>query len=415
MILGSGHSIKITLGVSGGIACYKSAELVRLFTERGHAVQVVMTDNAQKFISPLTFAALTGKKVITGLFSEASGEAVLDSAIEHIGIAQQTEVLVIAPATANVLARFANGLSDDFLTTTYLAYSGPVVVAPAMNTVMWDHPATRKNIATLRERGVRVVEPGSGSLACGMTGPGRLAELESIVAAVEEIANPLRDLAGETVLITAGPTQEAVDPVRFLTNRSSGKMGYALAAEAQSRGARVILVSGPVAIEPPVGCEIVRVATAEEMRNAVVDALPDASIVVMAAAVADFRPVAPPTSKIKKRDAGLSITLEPTPDILLEVGRVKGNRFVIGFAAETDDLHKNALQKLTAKNCDMIVANPVGPTAGGLGFDSAENRGWLFSVAGDPVELPQMSKREMAARIFDRALAQRATLTRTRA
>lgn len=415
MIAGSGHPLKITLGVSGGIACYKSAELVRLFTERGHAVQVVMTGNAEKFISPLTFAALTGKKVITSLFSEASGQAMLDSAIEHIGIAQQTEVLVVAPATANVLARFANGLSDDFLTTTYLAYNGPVVVAPAMNTVMWEHPATRRNIATLRERGVRIVEPASGSLACGMTGPGRLAGLESIVAAVEEIAHPVRDLAGETVLVTAGPTQEAVDPVRFLTNRSSGKMGYALAAEAQSRGARVVLVSGPVSLEPPAGCETVQVTTAEQMRNAVMNALSGATIVVMAAAVADFRPVAPPPSKIKKRDAGLSIALEPTPDILLEVGHIKGSRFVIGFAAETDDLHANAQQKLTAKNCDMIVANPVGPGAAGTGFDSAENRGWLFSAASDPVELPKMSKREMAARIFEHALAQRAALARSRA
>ena len=414
MILASGHPLKITLGVSGGIACYKSAELVRLFTERSHAVQVLMTDNAQKFISPLTFAALTGKKVITSLFSEASGQATLDSAIEHIGVAQQTDVLVVAPATANVLARFANGLADDFLTTTYLAYNGPVVVAPAMNTVMWDHPATQKNIAILRERGVRIVEPGSGSLACGMTGPGRLAELESIVAAVEEIANPVRDLAGETVLITAGPTQEAVDPVRFLTNRSSGKMGYALAAEAQSRGARVVLVSGPVSLDPPVGCEVVQVTTAEEMRNAVMNALSEATIVVMAAAVADFRPVAPPASKIKKRDAGFSITLEPTPDILLEVGRIKGSRFVIGFAAETDDLRANAQQKLAAKNCDMIVANPVGPSASGTGFDSAENRGWIFSAAGDPVELPRMSKREMASRIFDRAQAQRTLLARSR-
>jgi phosphopantothenoylcysteine decarboxylase/phosphopantothenate--cysteine ligase len=284
-----------------------------------------------------------------------------------------------------------------------------------MNTVMWDHPATRKNIAVLRERGVRIVEPGSGSLACGMTGPGRLAELESIVAAVEAIAYPVRDLGGETVLVSAGPTQEAVDPVRFLTNRSSGKMGYALAAEAQSRGARVVLVSGPVSLEPPAGCELVRVTTAEQMRGAVIGALPDASIVVMAAAVADFRPVAPPSSKIKKRDAALAISLEPTPDILLEVGRVKGSRFVIGFAAETGDLHANAQQKLTAKNCDMIVANPVGPAAGGLGFDSTENRGWLFSPAADPVELPQMSKREMAARIFDQALAQRAMPARSHA
>ena len=244
------QSPKIVLGVSGGIAAYKSAELVRLLVDRGHRVQVVMTASAQEFIRPLTFAALTGEKVITGLFGGTSGDATLQSAIEHIGVAQEADLLLVAPATANVLAKFANGVSDDFLTTMHLAYQGPIVVAPAMNTNMWDHPATRANLATLRSRGVRVVEPDSGALACGMVGPGRLADLDSIVAGVAEQLGRSRDLEGETVLITAGPTQEPLDPVRYLSNRSSGRMGFALAEEARLRGARVVIVCGPVSLDP---------------------------------------------------------------------------------------------------------------------------------------------------------------------
>ncbi|MEX2300954.1 MAG: bifunctional phosphopantothenoylcysteine decarboxylase/phosphopantothenate--cysteine ligase CoaBC, partial [Bryobacterales bacterium] len=307
----------VVLGVSGGIAAYKAAELVRLLTGLGHGVQVVMTQHAQEFIRPLTFAALTGQKVITELFSSSGGDATLQSAIEHIGVAQKADLLLVAPATANVLAKFANGQADDFLTTMYLAYEGPVVVAPAMNTNMWNHPATRRNLALLRERGVRIVEPDEGELACGVVGPGRLAVLEKIVAAAEDALHPRRDLAGETVLITAGPTEEPLDPVRFLSNRSSGRMGYALAAEARDRGARVVLISGRVALEPPAGCELVAVATAEEMHKAVLEQLPEATIIVMAAAVADYRPVRVETRKIKKQ-AGkqVSIELEPTTDIL---------------------------------------------------------------------------------------------------
>jgi phosphopantothenoylcysteine decarboxylase/phosphopantothenate--cysteine ligase len=405
----------IVLGVSGGIAAYKAAELVRLLTGLGHSVQVVMTAHAQQFVGPLTFASLTGQKVITELFSSSAGEATLQSAIEHIGVAQKAELLLVAPATANVLAKFANGQADDFLTTMYLAYQGPLIVAPAMNTNMWNHPATQRNLAVLRERGVRVVEPEEGELACGMVGPGRLAVLENIVAAAEEVLHPRRDLAGETVLITAGPTEEPLDPVRFFSNRSSGRMGYAMAAEAHCRGARVVVISGPVALEPPAGCEIVAAATAEQMHKAVLARLPEASIVVMAAAVADYRPARVETRKMKKQAGkAISIELEPTIDILKAVGERKGERLLIGFAAETEDAVANAKAKLHAKNCDLIVANPVGPEAGGAGMDSEENQGWIIAATGETIELPRSSKRLMAGKIFDHALALRPALARTR-
>ena len=399
----------VVLGVTGGIAAYKAAELVRLLTERGAAVQVVMTAGARKFVQPLTFAALTGRKVITELFSEADDESTLQSSIEHIAVAQEADVLLVAPATADVLAKFAHGIADDFLTTMQLAYAGPVVVAPAMNVNMWNHAATQSNMETLRSRGVRVVEPDAGALACGMVGPGRLAELSSIVAAVEETfasATPKAlDLEGETVLITAGPTKEPIDPVRFLSNHSSGRMGYALAEEALARGARVILVSGPVELLPPDGCEFVLVTTAQQMYQAVLERLKDATLVIAAAAVADYRPRHVAGEKIKKQSGAMSVQLEATPDILAEVGRLKGERLVIGFAAETENVAENARKKLAAKNCDLIVANPVGDTAGGTGFDSDQNQGWLIDAEGGATELSPMSKRHMAARVFDRALA----------
>ena len=413
-VLGKNVGGKIVLGVSGGIAAYKSAELVRLLTERGYRVQVVMTASAQEFIRPLTFAALTGQKVITDLFSDTSGDATLQSAIEHIGVAQEADLLLVAPATANILAKFANGVSDDFLTTMHLAYQGPLVVAPAMNTNMWDHPATRTNLATLRGRGVCVVEPDSGALACGMVGPGRLADLNSIVAAVDEQLGRSRDLEGETVLITAGPTQEPLDPVRFLSNRSSGRMGFALAEEARSRGARVVIVCGPVALEPPPGCEVDHVTTTDEMYNAVLRRLSEATIVIMAAAVADYRPAKAEVSKIKKSSAATSLELEPTVDILAEVARLKGERLLIGFAAETDQLLEHAGQKLRKKNCDLIVANPVGDSAAGAGFDSEENQGVLLSATGETIELPRSSKRQMAERIIDSALQLRPLLKPSR-
>ncbi len=405
----------IVLGVSGGIAAYKAAELVRLLTGLGHQVQVVMTKHAQEFIRPLTFASLTGQKVITELFSSAGGDATLQSAIEHIGVAQKADLLLVAPATANVLAKFANGQADDFLTTMYLAYQGPVVVAPAMNTNMWNHPATRRNLALLRGRGVRVVEPDEGELACGVVGPGRLAVLENIAAAAEDALYPRRDLAGETVLITAGPTQEPLDPVRYLSNRSSGRMGYALAAEARDRGAKVVLISGHVAIDPPPGCEIIPVTTAEEMHKAVLNRLPEATIIVMAAAVADYRPARVETRKIKKQSGkAVSIELEPTTDILKALGEVKGERLLIGFAAETEDVVANAKSKLQSKNCDLIVANPVGPEAEGAGMDSEENQGWLLAASGETIELERSAKQQMARKIFDHALALRPALAKAR-
>src|SRR5579859_4804796 len=261
--------MRITLGVTGGVAAYKAAELVRRLQQDNFTVQVVMTRGAREFITPLTFAALSGQKVITDLFAESGGEANLESAIEHIAVAQRTDLLLVAPATADTLAKFARGLADDFLSTLYLASTAPVVLAPAMNVNMWQHPATQENLAMLRKRGVRIVEPGEGYLACGMTGPGRLAAQEEILKAVREIVEAQQDLAGETVLVTAGPTYEDIDPVRFLTNRSSGKMGYAVAEAAARRGAKVILISGPTALETPEGVERIDVRTAEEMLRAV--------------------------------------------------------------------------------------------------------------------------------------------------
>src|SRR5512140_780349 len=285
--------MKVLLAVGGGIAAYKAAELARLLMQQGHQVQAVMTAAAEEFVRPLTFAALTGRKVLTDLFA-------IESAIEHISVAQEHEVLVVAPATADLMAKFAHGLANDFLTTLYLAFTGPVVLAPAMNVNMWQHPATQANLATLKQRGHTVVEPGSGYLACGMTGPGRLADPEVIAAAVEKAGSPRRDLQGETVLITAGPTQEPLDPVRYISNRASGKMGYALADAAAKRGARVILVSGPVHLAAPRGVEIVNVRTAVEMRDKVMENLPGAGIVIKAAAVADFHLSKVPEQKVKK-------------------------------------------------------------------------------------------------------------------
>src|SRR3989441_2449169 len=283
--------MKVGLGVSGGIAAYKAAEIVRLLQDRGIRVQVIMTRAAQEFVRPLTLAALSGEKVITGMFSPGEEQQPnIESAIEHIAVAQSIDALVVAPATADVLAHFAQGIASDFLTTLYLATTAPVVVAPAMNVNMWNHPATQANVEILRQRGVKIVEPGSGYLACGMTGPGRLAENEAVVAAVLQALGASQDLAGETVLITAGPTREKIDPVRYLTNRSSGRMGYALAEAALRRGARVLLISGPANLTPPAAAEVTRVESAEQMREAVLKLLPQATIVIKTAAVSDYRP-----------------------------------------------------------------------------------------------------------------------------
>jgi phosphopantothenoylcysteine decarboxylase/phosphopantothenate--cysteine ligase len=323
--------MNIALGVGGGIAAYKAAELARALMTRGFTVNVVMTSAAEEFIRPLTFAALTGRKVITNLFSAGSSEDTLASAIEHIRVAQENDVLLIAPATADLLAKFAHGLADDFLTTTYLAFTGRVVLAPAMNTNMWNHPATQANLRTLRERGHHIVDPDDGALACGMVGPGRLAEADAIANAVSNLTTAKHDLEGETVLITAGPTQEPLDAVRYLSNRSSGKMGYALAEEAAARGAKVVLISGPVNL--PATPNTIHVQTAAEMFDAVMKHLEESTIIIKAAAVADYHRADAPQYKVKKTAARMSIELDPTVDILAELGRKKGDRLLIGFAA----------------------------------------------------------------------------------
>jgi phosphopantothenoylcysteine decarboxylase / phosphopantothenate---cysteine ligase len=402
--------MNVALGVGGGIAAYKAAELARALMERGFTVDVVMTRAAEEFIRPLTFAALTGRKVHTHLFSVASAEDTLSSAIEHIRIGQENQLLVVAPATADLLAKFAHGLADDLLTTTYLAFTGTVVLAPAMNTNMWNHAATQANIASLRARGHVIVEPDEGLLACGMIGPGRLAEPVEIADAVLAASNKnsRRDLDGETVLITAGPTQEPIDGVRYLSNRSSGKMGYALAEEAAARGARVVLVSGPVNLAAPREVSLVPVRTALEMRQAVMDHLGESTIVIKAAAVADYHIPNPPKQKMKKTAARLSLDLEPTPDIMAEVGTKKGDRLLIGFAAETGNLIEEARRKMRQKNCDMVVGNLV--SQAGTGFESDENEVVLVTSAGETIPVERASKRAIAGRIFDEAMRLRLAL-----
>jgi phosphopantothenoylcysteine decarboxylase/phosphopantothenate--cysteine ligase len=402
--------MNVALGVGGGIAAYKAAELARALMERGFTVDVVMTRSAEEFVRPLTFAALTGRKVHTHLFSAASAEDTLSSAIEHIRIGQENELLVVAPATADLLAKFAHGLADDLLTTTYLAFTGTVVLAPAMNTNMWNHAATQANIATLRARGHVIVEPDEGLLACGMIGPGRLAEPVEIADAVLAASNKKtrRDLEGETILITAGPTQEPIDGVRYLSNRSSGKMGYALAEEAAARGARVVLVSGPVSLAAPRKVTLVPVRTALEMRQAVMDHLSEATIVIKAAAVADYHIPNPSKQKMKKTAARLALDLEPTPDILAEVGTKKGDRLLIGFAAETGNLTEEARRKMQQKNCDMVVGNLV--SQAGTGFEADENEVVLVTRAGETIPVERASKRAIAGRIFDEAMRLRLAL-----
>ncbi len=390
--------MKVALGVAGGIAAYKAAEIVRLLQEHGIRVQVVMTEAAQEFIKPLTFAALSGEKVITGMFAgSGTEEPNIDSAIEHIAVAQSIDALLVAPATADVLAKFAQGIANDFLTTLYLATTAPVVVAPAMNVNMWNHPATQANLDALRKRGVRIVEPGEGYLACGMTGPGRLAENEAIVAAAMEALGASQELTGETVLITAGPTREKIDPVRYLTNRSSGRMGYALAEAALRRGARVLLVSGPAALTPPDAAEITRVESAEQMREAVLKLLPQATIVIKTAAVSDYRPKHTASQKIKGKGA-LTLELEPTTDILAEIARKKDSQIIIGFAAETENALENARQKLSSKTLDAIVANDV--SREGVGFDSDRNAVTIITH-DDVIEVPESTKWEVAQRVLD--------------
>jgi phosphopantothenoylcysteine decarboxylase / phosphopantothenate---cysteine ligase len=395
--------MRIALGVTGGVAAYKAAELVRRLQQEKLDVQVVMTRGAQEFITPLTFAALTGQKVITDLFSAAGGApANVESAIEHIAVAQRIDLLVVAPATADVIGKFANGIAEDFLGTLYLATKAPVVVAPAMNVNMWDHKATQDNVATLRTRGVHIVDPDDGYLACGMVGAGRLAATETIARKVCEVLGLRHDLDGQTVLITAGPTCEDIDPVRFLTNRSSGKMGYALAEAAHRRGARVILVSGPTELKVPDGVDWIPVRTTTQMHDAVHARVAEANVIVMAAAVADYRPAKQHDKKLKRGEGVFTLELEPTSDILAELGRSHKGQVLVGFAAETDSVAENARGKLQRKSADMIVANDV--TQEGAGFDTDTNIVTLYCRDGQEIALPKLSKFEVANRIFDRVL-----------
>ncbi|MGA2634433.1 MAG: bifunctional phosphopantothenoylcysteine decarboxylase/phosphopantothenate--cysteine ligase CoaBC [Terracidiphilus sp.] len=398
--------MRVTVGVSGGIAAYKAAELVRALQRQALEVHVVMTAAACKFVQPLTFEALSGHKVITSLWNESDADQATteQNGIEHIGEAQWADALVVAPATANILAKFAHGIADDFLSTLYLASAAPVLVAPAMNVNMWEHPATQANLEILRQRGVRVVEPGTGELACGMVGAGRMAEPEVIADAVLSALGRRHDLAGEILLVTAGGTREALDPVRFLGNRSSGKMGYALAEAAQSRGAKVILISGPSALYAPAHCELVKVITAEQMREAVLDRMAEATLIVKAAAVSDYRPVKVSEQKLK-RSGPITLELAPTEDILAEVvRRRRPGQLIVGFAAETENRMENGRAKLLRKGADAIVINDV--TSEGVGFDSDLNAA-TFLTLHTATELAEMPKRQLADRILDEILALR--------
>jgi len=391
---------QIVLGVTGSIAAYKAVELVRDLTTAGAAVRVVMTASAQRFVTPLTFATLSRQAVMTDpvtLDAEAK--------IQHIAAADEADLLLVAPATANTISKFAQGLADDLLSTLFLAWTRPVVLAPAMDAAMYRHPAVQENLERLRSWGVRLVGPATGDLASGVWGPGRLAELGEIVQAVTETLCPVSDLRGEVVLITAGPTREPIDPVRHLSTRASGKMGYALAEEAVARGAKTLLVSGPTHLSPPTGVELIRVETALQMREAVLSRLAEATVVIKAAAVSDYRVAQPAATKLPKGEAPLTLELVPTPDILKEVGAQRGARIVVGFAAETGEVVRRARHKLVAKQLDLIVANDV--SQAGAGFACDTNLVILLDPAGGVEELPLLSKRQVARRILDRVVGLR--------
>jgi phosphopantothenoylcysteine decarboxylase/phosphopantothenate--cysteine ligase len=387
----------VGLGVSGGIGAYKAVEVARLLQKRGHDVRAVMTRTARRFVGPLTFEAITRHPVITTQFAPG-----MNADIEHIALASGLDLLLVAPATANVIGKFANGIADDFLTALYLAVKAPVVIAPAMNTNMWEHEAVRANVARLEARGVRFVDPGSGYLACGWVGPGRLAEPEQIVEAADAVLAPKTGLAGTRVLVTAGPTFEDWDAVRFIGNRSSGRMGFAIAAEAHARGARVTLIAGPTPVEPPAVGEVVRVRSAAEMHSAVIGRADGVDVIVMAAAVADYTPVGGAAAGKIEKSAAVTITLARTADVLADLGarRGEGTRPVlVGFAAQTGDPVPAARRKLAAKHVDLIVANDV--ARAGSGFDVTTNQVTL--VSDDGVEpWPLLSKADVARRLLDR-------------
>jgi phosphopantothenoylcysteine decarboxylase / phosphopantothenate---cysteine ligase len=394
---------QVILGITGSIAAYKAVLLLRELTARGAEVSVVMTAGAEHFVAPLTFRTLSGRPVLSNLFDPQS-----DDAVEHVALAERAHAFVVAPATANLLAKAAHGIADDFLTTLLLAARCPVLMAPAMDGGMWDHAAVQANVATLRERGVTVLEPEAGALASGLRGRGRLPEIEVIVEEVERLLTPVRDLRGERVLVTSGPTREPIDPVRYLSNRSSGKMGHAVATAALRRGAEVVLISGPTALKPPAGAVYVPVQTAEEMREAALQHLGTATVVIKAAAVADYRVERPSPTKIKsggKRD-GWSLDLVPNPDILKELAQKKGGSFLVGFAAETNDVRAHAADKLRAKGIDLLVANDV--SQHGIGFEADDNQVILLDRWGGALDLPRMTKIQVAHAILDRVLALRA-------
>jgi phosphopantothenoylcysteine decarboxylase/phosphopantothenate--cysteine ligase len=389
---------RILLGVTGSIAAFKAVELLRELVKREAEVQVVMTEAATRFVAPLTFETLSRQPVLLDMFSLVYG-----SHIGHIEATARTDLFVIAPATAHTIARLAHGLADDFLSNIYLASRCPVLLAPAMDSDMYQHTAVQENLTRLRDRGVHIVGPASGELASGLVGPGRLVEPPEIVEAIERLLSAAGDLAGEVVLVTAGPTREPLDPVRFLSNRSSGKMGYAVTEAAAGRGARVILVSGPTALPPPQGVDVISVETAQQMHDAVLAKLSSATVVIKAAAVADYRPKQVAGRKLKKDEAVPEVTLESTPDILAEVGKRKGRRILVGFAAETEDLVENARKKLQRKNLDLMVVNDVSQP--GAGFDSDTNVVKILDAQGGVEDLPLQSKRSVADRILDRVVS----------
>jgi phosphopantothenoylcysteine decarboxylase/phosphopantothenate--cysteine ligase len=388
---------RVLLGVTGGIAAYKACILVRLLRLQGASVRVVMTRSAERFVGPATFAALSDHRVYTDLFEEPG-------VVLHVRLAHEADIAVVAPATANVIAKLAQGVADDLLTSTLLEATCPLVLAPAMHTGMWEHPATQANVDALASRGARIVGPAHGSLAAGDEGTGRMTEPEGIVQAIEDVLSSAGDLAGRRIVVTAGPTWEPIDPVRFVGNRSTGKMGFAVAAEAFERGAAVTLVVGPGTVEPPAGPTVVRVTTAEEMRRAVLDAAADADAVVMAAAVADFKPETSADDKLKKDLGPPQVRLVPTADILLELRKAelgpRGDTVLVGFAAETRDVEASGREKLRRKGVQLLVANEVGRE--GTGFGSDTNRAAILSADGEDVGLREWSKRELAAAICDR-------------
>jgi phosphopantothenoylcysteine decarboxylase / phosphopantothenate---cysteine ligase len=392
---------EIILGVTGSIAAYKAVYLLRELTRRGAHVTVCLSEHARQFVGPLTFRTLSGRPVLTDLFDPQS-----TAAVEHVALAERADLLVVAPATANLVAKAAHGIADDVLTTVLLAVRCPVVVAPAMDGGMWTHPAVVANVATLRERGITVLDPDTGALASGLSARGRLPEVEAIVEAMLGALTPARDLAGERAVVTAGPTREPIDPVRYISNRSSGRMGYALAAAAARRGAQVTLISGPTALTPPPSAVFVPVQTAEEMREAVLQHAGRASIVIKAAAVADYRAQHPAAQKIKgKRD--LTLALTPNPDILAEVAARAGAAFIVGFAAETTDVVANARAKLEAKGVDLLVANDV--SRRDIGFDAEDNEVLFIDRWGGSRALPRMPKAAVADAILDEILSLRAS------